>query len=149
MISLLSCESMSRTIISHMSLSLPLRMITSVLFTTNECSAFKAQTFHMHASAQLVRGGTHDKPAQSRHNNIHTQSTYTCLRRRNLHNFLPLTLNKPLSLGLSTLNCFDIGYIGPHNPLTAPNLFTNTPVVDEAFQKDIVEQPVFKILPLC
>ena len=124
-----------------MSLNLPLRVITSVLFTTNKCSAFEAQTFHMHTSGQPVGGGvgqraTHDMPARSRHNNIHTQSTYTRLGCRNLCNFLPLTLNKPLFLGLSTLNCFDIGYICPYNPLTAPNLlFTNTPQLSMRLSK--------------
>ena len=86
-------------------------------------------------------------PAPSRHNDISTKTTHTPLRPQTFAQFLAFHPNQAFVSRLihSLTNGFDIGYIGPHTQLTAPNLpsaYQYPTVVDEALQKEIAEHRI-------
>ena len=101
---------------------------------------FGVQSVHTSTYAQPVGEATHDMPAPSRHTDISTHTTYTPLQPRIFARFLALHPNQAFVSRLihSLTHGFDIGYIGQHTQLTAPNLpfaYQYPKVVDEALQK--------------
>ena len=141
---LLLREPTTHTTTTPSSVNLPMRMTISVVCTTKELSVLVAQSVHTCTYVQSVGEATHDVPAPSRHNDISTQTTHTPLRLQTFVRFFAFHPNQAFVSRLihSLMNSFDIGYIGPHTRLTAPNLpsaYQYPTVVDKALQKEIAE----------
>lgn len=133
-----------QTLLASPLLVSPPMMTTSVACTTNEPFVFEVQNAHTCTFAQPVGEATRDVPAPGRHNDINSQTTCTPLRPQVFARFLASHPNEAFVSRLihSLTNGFDIGYVGPHTQLTAPNLpsaYQYPSVVDEALQKEIAE----------
>ena len=132
---------------NFLSLKLLLTRITYVACTTNEAFVFEVHGVHTPTSAQPVVEVTQDVPAPSRHSDIDNQIINTPLQPQVFVRFLTLHPDQAFVSRLihSLTNGFDIGYRGPHTPLTAPNLFSayqHPTVVDEALQKEVAEHRI-------
>ena len=125
----------------------PLMTTSTAEYTTNGVFVFVAHGAHTPTCAPLVSEGTPNMPAPSGYNDINMHTIHTPLRPQIFARFLSSHPDQSYVYNLiqSLTYGFNIGYTGPHLPLTAPNLpsayqYPNT--VDEALNKEVAEQRI-------